>query len=64
MESLHGFYPETTTLLNIGQSSEGLPLLVMKISTKNNATQEKKAVFIDASKNHTHFVSLLNLYLY
>lgn len=57
MENLAKFYPETTTLIKIGESWEGLPMHLMKISAppsekEHNSTQksfQKRGVFIDAS---------------
>ncbi|OXA64034.1 Carboxypeptidase B [Folsomia candida] len=65
MENLAKFYPETTTLIKIGESWEGLPMHLMKISAppsekEHNSTQksfQKRGVFIDATIHAREWVT-------
>jgi murein tripeptide amidase MpaA len=56
MESLADQYPSLVTIFNAGNSTEGRPLKVMKIST-GGANSEKPAIWLDGGIHAREWIS-------
>lgn len=55
MDGLAEKYPSMVTIFNVGNSTEGRPLKVMKISTGDSRV-DKPAIWIDGGKYRANYI--------